>query len=444
MDHQWWNGFVYSRWQLLDLEWLEQLLRFGVPRRFRQLNAFDAASAAQRRQRAILLLALEARYLPELTRPRVHLRSADSVEWHRYVRDFDPAAVLRRLGVDRDVLPGTAGSLVATADRLDALEGQWRELVARGTRKSWDSLGGPCLMALDHRLAAEILLRCDEDLPSRASPLPVGKTFNRPDRRISHRGETLDNVLARLGLSPHPRVVLIVEGHTEEQLFPRVRDTLGIPDSIEAMRFVTMRGIKENLSRLIALASAPLISAMRDGDLLRMARPPCYSFVMVDPEGPFETPAMVRNVRRLVTKELQAVAAAQGYFVSLDELAQLVRIHTWAASCFEFAHFTDDELADAVVTARQRRSPVGFTAEIARARSKGSDVKSAWAGWARKPSKVRMAEALWPILEAKVVKAMNDQDAPVPPVAQAILDAYDLVAQVHPGTYSLKGRPLAN
>jgi hypothetical protein len=49
--------------------------------------------------------------------------------------------------------------------------------------------------------------------------------------------------------------------------------------------------------------------------------------------------------------EISAVLRAQGVGAANPaEVEGLIRICTWSASCYEFAHFTDEELADGIMT----------------------------------------------------------------------------------------------
>jgi hypothetical protein len=49
--------------------------------------------------------------------------------------------------------------------------------------------------------------------------------------------------------------------------------------------------------------------------------------------------------------------------------------------------------------------------------------------WTPEPSKVDLAKALWPTLLRKVQLAMVAEDAPVPPIMQAVSDAYHIAQQ---------------
>ena len=77
--------------------------------------------------------------------------------------------------------------------------------------------------------------------------------------RLSYRNDTLDQNLMELGISPHPRVVLTVEGDTEQVHAPLVWQALGYPDAPELMRLLNVGGADRQLEKVAALAAAPLV-----------------------------------------------------------------------------------------------------------------------------------------------------------------------------------------
>ncbi len=108
-----------------------------------------------------------------------------------------------------------------------------------------------------------------------------------------------------------------------------------------------------------------------------------------------------------------------------------MRIHTWSARCYEFAHFTDQELADGIRAVHDTingLTPEALVGAIAATRQRGKDIKEVWSRWDYKPSKVALARALWPVLEQKIKRRMSDPDAPTPEIAAVVNEAY-LTAQ---------------
>jgi hypothetical protein len=118
------------------------------------------------------------------------------------------------------------------------------------------------------------------------------------------------------------------------------------------------------------------------------------------------------------------------------ELDYLVEIRTWNAPCYEFAHFTDEELADSIIKVHWR--------------AKEKDIKRVWESgrwieqsgrmtgkWRPEPSKVKLAEALWPTLLEKIQVCMTTEGAPVPPIAAVVNDAYHIALQWRDQSYVL-------
>jgi hypothetical protein len=65
-------------------------------------------------------------------------------------------------------------------------------------------------------------------------------------------------------------------------------------------------------------------------------------------------------------------------------------------------------------------------ASLASSRARCKDIKEVWGRWEYKVSKVQLAEALWPTLLRKIQLCKTMEDAPIPPIAQVIIDAYHL------------------
>ena len=140
--------------------------------------------------------------------------------------------MLNWIGWDAKQIRDTAGRLLRVADSIDPLR-DWYELVRLCHPEKWEKLRGDALVALDHRIAAEILLRFYEDLAQVDAAPPLEQTpkfvCGPRDRRLRSDPQQLDAVLMDFGVSPQPSLVLVLEGETERRLVPRVMDLLGIP-----------------------------------------------------------------------------------------------------------------------------------------------------------------------------------------------------------------------
>ena len=428
-NRSWWNGLLYSRWQLLGLCELQRLLSDGkwkcrTPNgglgtwRSRALTSWETQNSERSRQLAALLVALEARYLPVLEYERLHIKYAKHEQWETFVQHFDPATVLARLNRDSTDLLRLADNLLLGARRSDPLGNNWSELLRRAPQRTWDDLSGDALIALDYRIAAEILLLCYEDMAERGMVATLTErkdVFHFEQERISYRQRSLDTNLSSLGLSPHPGVILVVKGETEEIFVPLVRDHLHIPGQAEVIQSVVLRGVRRDLTKLAAFASAPLLREKMpphsQGDAWDIVKPPTRLMVVVDPDEPYDSPENVEEQHRKIIAEIITVVRAQGVEPNQDDIDSLVSVKTWSESCFEFAHFTDDELAEALLKVHHcgGRDKTRLIAALRAQRDHGCDIKNTWKNWRpSEPSKKALARELWPVLRRKLDAAASD------------------------------------
>ncbi len=413
----WWNGLLYSRYQLLVLPELRNVLAHCRRKlRDRQVITRLPAShpnlleqAARFRSIAIAVTALEARYLPRLDPEWIHLVNTNEKEWEQYRQAFDPAAMSRTINYPAEKARKDAELLLLRAHHIDPVGNAWSRLMRRAPRSKWKDLKNDALLAMDYREAAEILLLFYEDLVDQvqAEPLPEihHRSWHPLHERLSYRHDTLDQDLMRLGVSPHPRVVLAVEGETEQDHVPRIWKELNYPDFPE-------------LTRL---------------------------FIAMDPEG-FFAPSRIVKTKKNILDEVRAVLRAQGVEKpNLAELDELVRIHTWSDSCYEFAHFTDEELAEGIMVVHSTIN--GWTrdelvAALRYWRDKKKDIKRVWESgrwnerqqgitgkWEYEVSKTELAKALWPTMKAKIDRCRTDANESVPEIVQVVQATYHLAQQ---------------
>lgn len=439
----WWNGLIYSRWQLLDIE----AIRSGVNSTAAERPAPELSLARAQTSRALaaILSAIEARYIPVIEGDWMHLRGDHDETWGSYRAHFDASAMLTRLGIPAADIASHAESLLFRAHGLDP-NGRWSELIRRAPRKSWDSLTDHALSAMDLRIASEMLLLFYDDLvhQSAAEPLvyPEGRGggWHHSYERLSYRSDNLDTVLTRLGVSPHPRVVLLVEGETEELLFRQVFAHLGLDRQPHLMRIVCMRSADRPLALLAAATVAPILGQRRhDGyDLLR---PPCRLVIAVDPDRRWDTDDKAEKERLKIVAEIQEVVNAQAPDADLSVMDELVEVRRWRGGrCFELEHFDDDELL-AVLSSAHGNSATWPGVEVVldrltAARTRRRDIKSVWHDWRPEPSKVRLAEDLWPALRDKIDHAQSAQHE-LPQIAQVAIDAYYGAQRYARGTFVL-------
>jgi hypothetical protein len=445
-SHLWWNGLIYSHYQLLALPELRDILNRGRVRirdrgwitRLPPPGPFTLDRMVKFRHIANALTALEARYFPKLDAEWLHLNNTDETEWGQYRQAFDPVAMSHKLAYPAEKVRQDAELLLRRARHLDPFGNSWSRLVCRAPRSKWKDLKNDALLAMDYRIGAEMLLLFYEDLADRgqAELLPP---FH---ERLSYRSQTLDQDLMDLGISPHPRVVLAVEGETEQEHVPRVWKELDYPDAPELMRLLMLGGSNKDPVKIAALAAAPLVAGKAPGQrpAWLLIKPPTRLFIAIDPEGYF-APSRVAKTLGDILDEIRAVLAAQGVErPNPAEIDELAKIHTWSASCYEFAHFNDEELAEGIMAVHQTID--GWTkdelvAALRYWRDKKKDIKQVWRSgrwieqeqrvsgrWAYEVSKTKLAKALWPTLKAKIDRCRVDNSEPVPEIVQAVQESY--------------------
>ncbi len=108
------------------------------------------------------------------------------------------------------------------------------------------------------------------------------------------------------------------------------------------------------------------------------------------------------------------------------DLSLLVSIQTWGRVPFEFAHFTDTQLASAVL-AVAKGATCCTLAELkknfsAQRKSPTPNVQGAWKRKVQGVSKVDLAFALWPILKKQVIKALEGKRR-APPILRKLRNA---------------------
>jgi len=279
---------------------------------------------------------------------------------------------------------------------------------------------------MDSRMAAEALDTFANELSNdeAASESPSRDHLSMQGLRI--REHSLDAVLTELHVSPHPPLVIGLEGATEMRIVPRVMQVLGIRNDPTWMRLVDFGGTKTSLALLARFAAEPVLGADH-GDQVMLDRPVTRFLVLTDAENKYKTPKDRREQRKLL---LDSIAGPLPEDLRPDlytKGARIVEIMTWGKDPWEFAHFTDAHLADALLQAAGTPYPKGRAAlinNIHLQRISGSpNIQNAWKRSG--VSKPDLADALWPQLEARIERAI-EKGTTGPPVMKAMLRAYNL------------------
>lgn len=357
--------YVYSPYQLLQLRSLRQLLpAMRWTGRFRRLQLKigdrqrEQFQFAERHNRAlqIPLQAVETIYRPAVIEsvraPDVRIAADDPFQaWDELRRSFDPGILLNWIGWQAVQVASVAERLLIDGRWIDPLK-EWEDLVALIRPERWLKLRGDALIAVDHKIAAEMMLRFYEELVERgaAPPLePLGRWRAPRHSRLSRDRDTLQEVLTLYDLSPHPSVVLVVEGATEALIMPRVLDLLS-SSWRNYIEVVDAEGVTRALDPLIAYAATPRL--LREEALNVLMRPPVRFLIAMDPEGPYITRQQREQRRQHWLARIRRALPERYRTADLGEqLSELVEVTTWTTTgqSFEFAHWSDRQLAGAIL-----------------------------------------------------------------------------------------------
>lgn len=456
------SRFLYSPYQLLLIPDLRPLppvarLRTGSDEdryRFKVGSGRREhwqAAAKVNRDLVIALSALEARYLPLVVNHVTHHGDGEPEAVQRYRETFDPAGMLAWLGWDSERVRGEASRLLRAAESIDPL-GEWHRLVRAGRPATWDKLRFDALIASDHRVAAEVLLSFYEDLVSAglAPPLdPPSWLSPFPSRqRLGGESDDLDELLMELGLSPHPSLVLVLEGESEMLLAPRAGDMLEIPRRQDFIKLVNAHGADQPLTLLASYAISPGLGQQLDAGT-KLTRPPTRFLVVVDAEGKYKTSADRAALRERWVRHI-ARAARENHGVDLaeDDLRQLIEVQTWnrRGQSLELAHFTDLEIARGILATYQGSNlpaPSKLPAIIAGVRRSSGTLSTMWRHWKPEPSKTRLAGYLWPTLERKIARAVKRGTVDHIPLARVLLHAATTASQVRRHSVMIRRAPVS-
>jgi hypothetical protein len=406
--------YVYSRYQLLAARpLLEALGAAGIKQESFEKASWVSKRLSRLRDLAVVLEALTPAFRPDIV-PRLSGFRGNPGEWGAYHRGFDVAALLERIDWPAQQLADAAEDLLLAAHGFDPLR-DWHDLVDLVHYSLTEKLRGDALLAWEHRVGAEILLRAFERLVAsdQATPLPdlPPRSWAPRHYRLTRSRSDVDQILMRFGLSPHPSVVVVLEGQIETKVLRRILDERLRSSWTSLVRLMIARGIDQDVSAIAAMM-APRVSEL-DGDWLGLSRPPTHIVLVEDAEGRQVT-SEAREARR--RKWLDRLAAELGPPWADDEgvreqLSDLIEVFVWDpnGASFEFAHFSDRQLAvglQAVSPRAQGRPLDQLAAAIGEARARHAGLGFVWADWeSPKPNKARLVSSL----EDSLVRCVHDE-----------------------------------
>jgi hypothetical protein len=216
------------------------------------------------------------------------------------------------------------------------------------------------------------------------------------------------------------------------RIFPRVMELLGLSIDPTWVKLVDFEGTKD-LSLLARFAAQPLLGEDR-GEFVMLDRPVTRFLVVTDAENRYATPASRERQRRLllasITKDLPENLRHD--FVGQD--ARMVEFFTWGRLPFEFEHFTNRQLADALISLAPDaylRGRGALIAQVERIRhARHPDVDRIWPAAGIRNLKLALADELWPVLQRRIERAIT-RGTSGPPVMRAAVLAYELAMRTY-------------
>lgn len=436
------SEYLYSHHQLLALPLVRgalPYLRYGSGGEINGLREVERWVHGHWRERAgwlhsrlMALSVLEPIYYPHVIR-RIHYNGEELAEFDTWLGRLRPLAMLDWLGVEPAWIKDSAGVLLDEAEQIDPL-GRWSELVREADPRRWEWLEGEARSALDLRIGAEVLLRYyDRLVQGRIAPKikpPQGRWRGQFSARLKPRG-SLDRVLTDFGLSPHPRLVLVVEGETELFVFPFVMGVLGIRTERDFIAIENAKGVGRDISALIAYAVAPQTEQDDSGRYLRPLKPLTRLLTVMDAEGRYSTAGRREERRQIwINRILETLPAEHRTAAVRDSVERLVTVETWdrGGQSFEFAHFTDRELARASAKVDKRDPPsIAQRIEVAGSiRASRGNLAPLLSG----ASKVELAKALMPVLQRKLERSQKHGTEERIPIVRVLDRAIELAHEM--------------
>jgi hypothetical protein len=440
------SDYLYSHHQLLAVPSLNQLVPFvsfkspdATNSRLQVGVGWDLMLRSRLGLLASLVVPLsllEALYYPGIVGSFVG--NVEGIRrWEKWRATSGPVKVIRWLDVTPTWLRDSASTLLHRAELTDPL-GRWSDVLREARAATWWYLKGDARCALDMRIAAELLLRHYDALvkAKRAPVLPkrTGMEHLEFDSRFRPRG-SVDNILTQFGLSPHPSLILVVEGETEERIFPRLMKHYGISTDREFITIVNRQGVTKEIAPLLAYAIAPALEPDIQAGHLLATRPLTHILVVSDPEGPMTTrperdkrrKVWVDRILRALPDEYQTAGVRQA-------LDTLVHVDVWKGNLnFEYAHFNNRELARALAAVHQGPHQPAIAErikQVAKLRAESANIQHALG---RRGSKIALADALWPALLKKIETGEARGDAERIPIIRVLDRATDLARGTHRG-----------
>jgi hypothetical protein len=217
-----------------------------------------------------LLLFIQNKYLPLVKQPGYINITGDSPNnlyerWYDFQKRIVQKEIVSALGLETKDIDDYRGLIGSYGLFIDPLK-EWYDLIKYIIYGKRQKLKGKALLAQDFYIISDMLALLLEDLTGKKQ-LETGsisdtmrgrgkvrvydKELNYVDRDV------LIKLLREYGINPRPRLVLIVEGDTEEVAFPIIANAMGIPLERYGIQIINIQGVDKHPRELIVHHSTP-------------------------------------------------------------------------------------------------------------------------------------------------------------------------------------------
>lgn len=441
--------YLYSPWQLLKLvEFRMELRGFRRTSRTWKESKFRAPTPSafcvlpMHQWVFVVLSALEPKYLPGVvltvkgtSGPASDKWFEDYGSWRDGARPEDLSSWLR---LTPDQTSNAADALSSRTRFFDPLR-QWTDLVRLMSPDKWEQLKGDARLAIDHRLAAELLYRLRDDLSEvgAAPPLAELTSFAWHPRldRWNRPSAALDRVLTDFGLSPDPSLVWALEGQVEVLMAGRTMDYLNVPNYRSFIHLFDIGGNDKDYGLLAQFVAVPTTGQLLSHDFVLLERPVTRFLVSTDPENKLQTQTDRAAMRaRIVSSIFNKLPKQYRTPPAREQIDQLVSVEAWSEDqSFEFAHFSDGDLVGAIRAAYLARDGQLVDidpSEVAALRLRHGNLKALLN---RLPSpafaKDELVNLLWPYLKGQLDAAKDADNLDRIPLVRHLRIALELATK---------------
>lgn len=244
-----------------------------------------------------LLIFIQNKYLPHVKQPgyvittNTHYPINDYKEWTELQKNIVPEEIIKTLGIEEEEIKKYRKYLGYRGLTIDPME-HWYDLIKYIGYNKRKRLKGDALLAQDFYIMSDMLRLFLEDLTvnkqletriifdsgkGQGHVRNYGKELNYIDRDV------LIKILREFGINPKPKLVLIVEGDTEEKAIPIIANSMDIPLDRFGIEIINIRSIDKSPQEYLIHLSTPDIYQIEKESYIHPER--TKIFILLDNEG---------------------------------------------------------------------------------------------------------------------------------------------------------------